>query len=1523
MQLGLLPESSLKNITIVNTLDFDSMRNDRSAESFVDLETSDHETVLETRLSKFTNRLNATWPLIIPVSDPSSRPIRKRSRRKKRWTITRRRKPRNSVDEELNDATADSTIKRSASSPLRRKPKRGNLGVSTDAWERLSDDNFSSTQLHARSRDHDEDDDEDRELSKDYGLAGREKVRRATSTRNATREITQPDYSESEYSRSYTSSRQKEESRELSEYPEYFMNVLRIDNNTGEDDSDTSKDTKPDCDTSVDDARGRRSAKLSERAPRAINVRRNERTLAVDNRVLSKRRNRHSSMDKKPARNLQNRSIRRRRRRRRRANEWKKEDSATDSNYNSNSQDDSSACRSDGRKGDARGTARNGRKPCDLCNTRRHSGNLTNNACTCKRNLRNTASAIMRDIQEQIRDTEVTRDAENAGNAIPDISVDDPSQEHSKEKLDRDDVSVMRGDEEDNDNRRDNVEDLLFQESRPSSKNVEPKIQSPNFTVNSGKRRKKRLNRWMSSINCDLVDRTQTTYHSTFHECDLESSTTSSLKINMTENWKPEDGDNAGMIHSSFRSSLSEGCSDEHDSALLLARKIISDDLSKDEKTDDENKTMGSSCYKYEDKCDETLNSQQTEQGRSRDNFIYNSSSEDEDTKEDTEFENQYDNHLMKDIVTYRNKNKVTRRSSVDQNLVKDERDDTKVRTEKGMRKTEIRSRTHLVHRNASGKDNNLEDDSDKKEYVPQRITRALIKQKKDKGNHVGKLVWGYCSGWWPALIVDAAHVGMVPTSGKLWVYWIGESQISLLNEKTQIQPFSRNLEHRLAQPRKNIQSRAIDATIQILRQYFDCTLTKPYYFWIQRNISDMETLDDLTFYPYPKNIQERLDVLKEKNAKVTEKFISSQRSSPETTPPRQSAAKKQIADKLKNINTSWKQIEDERLPLQHQKPGVIAWAKIAGHSWWPAMIIDYRDCCLKEPSFGCQWIMWYGDYKVSEVRHLEFLKFHKGIDKMKDYIQNTSKQSFLEGVLQASKDYCSRLGCKTDNWTLTNVIEYFSNMNNIHVPYNQLQVSESNKIYDKYSDEIIKKINEFRSKPTVDDERKSDIKESDALRSVISGESTMEKLCLKCLKFSKSKMEQHPFFVGSLCKECSNEFKPCMFVFGNDGKCFYCTICASMGTVIICDREDCPRVYCTACLKYLICPKTYDDMLLEDPWECFLCRDESRQPANMLLQPRPDWKSKVTIMFRTCNSTSDNVDLKSYQKKKRPIRVLSLFDGLSTGLLVLLKLGLDVEVYYASEIDDDALMVSSAHFGDRITYLGDVRGITKEKIQEIAPIDLLIGGSPCNDLSLVNPARMGLHNPKGTGILFFDYCRIKKLLNKANKGRHLFWLFENVASMPTEYRLEINKHLGQEPDVIDSADFSPQHRLRLYWHNLPLNPYMPLFQKQQDVQDILTPHCNRYALVKKIRTVTTRTNSLRQGSRAELKPIMMRGECDTLWITELEEVFGFPRHYTDVRNLSATNRQKLIGRSWSVQTLTAILQPLCSYFKCNENETS
>jgi len=75
-----------------------------------------------------------------------------------------------------------------------------------------------------------------------------------------------------------------------------------------------------------------------------------------------------------------------------------------------------------------------------------------------------------------------------------------------------------------------------------------------------------------------------------------------------------------------------------------------------------------------------------------------------------------------------------------------------------------------------------------------------------------------------------------------------------------------------------------------------------------------------------------------------------------------------------------------------------------------------------------------------------------------------------------------------------------------------------------------------------------------------------------------------------------------------------------------------------------------------------------------------------------------------------------------------LLKLGFDIEVFYASEIDKDALMVTKHNFTDNIKQLGSVTEITRKMMDEISPINLLFGGSPCSDLSGVNHRKRGLH---------------------------------------------------------------------------------------------------------------------------------------------------------------------------------------------------
>ena len=50
-----------------------------------------------------------------------------------------------------------------------------------------------------------------------------------------------------------------------------------------------------------------------------------------------------------------------------------------------------------------------------------------------------------------------------------------------------------------------------------------------------------------------------------------------------------------------------------------------------------------------------------------------------------------------------------------------------------------------------------------------------------------------------------------------------------------------------------------------------------------------------------------------------------------------------------------------------------------------------------------------------------------------------------------------------------------------------------------------------------------------------------------------------------------------------------------------------------------------------------------------------------------------------------KPIRVLSLFDGISCGQLALERANIPVEIYWASEIEKNAIAVTNYHYGDSI----------------------------------------------------------------------------------------------------------------------------------------------------------------------------------------------------------------------------------------------
>lgn len=157
-------------------------------------------------------------------------------------------------------------------------------------------------------------------------------------------------------------------------------------------------------------------------------------------------------------------------------------------------------------------------------------------------------------------------------------------------------------------------------------------------------------------------------------------------------------------------------------------------------------------------------------------------------------------------------------------------------------------------------------------------------------------------------------------------------------------------------------------------------------------------------------------------------------------------------------------------------------------------------------------------------------------------------------------------------------------------------------------------------------------------------------------------------------------------------------------------------------------------------------------------------------------------------------MRVLSLFDGISCGQVALERVGIPVEVYYASEIEPNAIKITQKNYPNTV-QLGDVTKINFEEF--IGKVDMVIGGSPCQDLSIAKANREGLNGIKSR--LFFKYIEALQTI----KPR--YFLLENNYSMPKEAREQITKIIGVEPVLINSALVSAQNRKRLYWTNIPI----------------------------------------------------------------------------------------------------------------------
>lgn len=285
---------------------------------------------------------------------------------------------------------------------------------------------------------------------------------------------------------------------------------------------------------------------------------------------------------------------------------------------------------------------------------------------------------------------------------------------------------------------------------------------------------------------------------------------------------------------------------------------------------------------------------------------------------------------------------------------------------------------------------------------------------------------------------------------------------------------------------------------------------------------------------------------------------------------------------------------------------------------------------------------------------------------------------------------------------------------------------------------------------------------------------------------------------------------------------------------------------------------------------------------------------------------------------QNKGLSVLSLFDGISIAQLALQQLNIPIANYYASEIDNNAIKVTQHHFPS-CTQLGCIKQVDGTSLP---PMDLLVAGSPCQDLSSLRKDRKGLDGDKSS--LFFHALR----LLEETKPR--YFLFENVGSMSRNDKNRLDELLGVEGISINSNLVSAQNRHRIYWTNIPItiptNRNIALeailengYSDRTKSNCVLTknvPHTKngliRY-LTKSLGNVVYYDKAFAQLPKKD-KLIMIENMDDAtakslfrlFSITELEQLQTLPNGYTSL--LKKTPAAHAIGNGFTLETIKHIL---------------
>ncbi len=305
-------------------------------------------------------------------------------------------------------------------------------------------------------------------------------------------------------------------------------------------------------------------------------------------------------------------------------------------------------------------------------------------------------------------------------------------------------------------------------------------------------------------------------------------------------------------------------------------------------------------------------------------------------------------------------------------------------------------------------------------------------------------------------------------------------------------------------------------------------------------------------------------------------------------------------------------------------------------------------------------------------------------------------------------------------------------------------------------------------------------------------------------------------------------------------------------------------------------------------------------------------------------------------------VKVLSLFDGISCGMVAFDRAGIPVEEYHACEIDKYTIQISQKNYPAIVRH-GSVVDYHPDR-----HFDYLIGGSPCQGFSFAGK-QLAFNDPRSK--LFFEYVRILKECRAINPN--IKFLLENV-KMKKEHLAAIDETMGVKGHLINSALVSAQNRQRYYWYNwfveVPEDKGVLLRDIIEDgAVDREKAYCidanyykggNEKSYFEKGRRqlvgisetengIRPYKNDGRKGSFSEIGTINLesgKSSCISsaqangqtlfaengitfrkLTVTECERLQTLPDGYTE--GVSSTQRYKALGNGWTVDVIAHILR--------------